>query len=951
MFLTLFTNNVLALDPPSTGNNLAENTDIPITITRTKPDTNDVEHWSEIAFKLDFFVNPGTAKNANEGDYILVDWPQDPGNAAFTPHSNLINLEKDGEVFATAEITHEGVLIVFTDVIERKYDVEGEVNIVGRITKSDTSNDNTETFTIKLNGEAKLEFTVHPSDSVITGSKDLEKYGENSGEEKILTWNLRINEDFEDTFTGDASLIDNLGTGHEIIEDTIYLQEYRLNSNGDVMSIEDYYNSLNNTNKNAFLELINHLGYTLEEIGLYPIAFCYTLDGSEMDNWFNDGMKYLVFQARDENDLSHYYSINDYLSPGSLTLNDSKTRISMVIPDNKINNHFLQLIYQTEITSATTDLIYDNEVEFTFSKNNKDSETVTDEKEIKYDNSSGSITGLDYRSIKVTKIDSENELLAGIYFEITTGSDPVLKYVAATDEHGILQADNLIAGTYYVRELSEEEAKQFDPSASYPKHLVIDPTIYEVTIGTSAETTINHEFTVTNTYQEYSSLSISKKLDGDDISADDVFEFEIILSDDTLNGTYSDVEFTNGKATIRLKGNETKLIEKLPVNITYEVNELENDLGYTPSCDSNTGTLLADEVAEVIYTNTKNKKEVGSISIKKLLAGNKVDPDKNFNFELSLSDTSINGTYGDLTFIDGVAEFILKGNEIKLANNLPIYLTYKVIEIEADKDGYVTTIENDSGTIVANQTIEVIFTNTKNEIKTKIKFSKQDVYGYDIFGASLKLKNEAGELIEEWISDGTNKKIELLPGNYILDEISAPFGYQTISEFTFSIDENNEIILKGLDSNSEIEYDEDNNIIIIKDSRIDLLSEKPISILKVDENEKPLENAILQILHKEDNGYNVLEEFETSENPSIIYLQPGEYYLKEKQAPEGYKLIEDLINFTINDDYSITLNSNNALVSSTNIRIILKNIKESPEEPKEPKTPNKPREVVNTSVK
>ena len=56
-----------------------------------------------------------------------------------------------------------------------------------------------------------------------------------------------------------------------------------------------------------------------------------------------------------------------------------------------------------------------------------------------------------------------------------------------------------------------------------------------------------------------------------------------------------------------------------------------------------------------------------------------------------------------------------------------------------------------------------------------------------------------------------------------------------------------------------------------------------------------------------------------------------------------------MISFTINNDYSITLHSNNALVSATNIRIMLKNEKQESKE--EDKKSDKKHEVVNTAAK
>jgi len=106
--------------------------------------------------------------------------------------------------------------------------------------------------------------------------------------------------------------------------------------------------------------------------------------------------------------------------------------------------------------------------------------------------------------------------------------------------------------------------------------------------------------------------------------------------------------------------------------------------------------------------------EPGNLSVAKTVAGNNGDTSKAFNFTVTLSDTGINGTFGDLTFANGVATFVLKHGESKTAVGLPAGITYTVTEAEADKDGYTTTSVNASGSIIKDDTAAVNFTNTRN---------------------------------------------------------------------------------------------------------------------------------------------------------------------------------------------------------------------------------------------
>lgn len=131
--------------------------------------------------------------------------------------------------------------------------------------------------------------------------------------------------------------------------------------------------------------------------------------------------------------------------------------------------------------------------------------------------------------------------------------------------------------------------------------------------------------------------------------------------------------------------------------------------------------------ASVAFTNTYENndtptpptpptpgKDTGSLTVSKVVAGNAGSQTADFHFTVMLSDVSINGSYGDMTFADGAATFTLKHNEQKTASGLPAGITYTVTESEANQDGYTTTATGASGNIVKDQTATAAFTNTKN---------------------------------------------------------------------------------------------------------------------------------------------------------------------------------------------------------------------------------------------
>lgn len=109
-----------------------------------------------------------------------------------------------------------------------------------------------------------------------------------------------------------------------------------------------------------------------------------------------------------------------------------------------------------------------------------------------------------------------------------------------------------------------------------------------------------------------------------------------------------------------------------------------------------------------------NVKDGGSLTVSKKVTGTAGDTDKEWNFTVTLSDTTISGTYGGMFFNNGVATFKLKHNESKTATGLPAGLNYTVTEEGADRDGYTTTYTGGTGTIQIGQTATAAFTNEKN---------------------------------------------------------------------------------------------------------------------------------------------------------------------------------------------------------------------------------------------
>ena len=99
----------------------------------------------------------------------------------------------------------------------------------------------------------------------------------------------------------------------------------------------------------------------------------------------------------------------------------------------------------------------------------------------------------------------------------------------------------------------------------------------------------------------------------------------------------------------------------------------------------------------------------GSLTVSKTVDGTGGDPESAFSFTVMLGDTSTSGTYGDMTFEDGVARFTLRHGESRTACGLPADVNYLVREDASE--GYTTSAEGASGIIVQNATAQARFVN------------------------------------------------------------------------------------------------------------------------------------------------------------------------------------------------------------------------------------------------
>ena len=132
--------------------------------------------------------------------------------------------------------------------------------------------------------------------------------------------------------------------------------------------------------------------------------------------------------------------------------------------------------------------------------------------------------------------------------------------------------------------------------------------------------------------------------------------------------------------------------------------------------DSANGLVYTNERYALMQVRVELGAATGNLAVSKVVSGDDGDQQQAFSFMIMLSDTGVNGVYGDMKFANGVASFTLKHGETKTATGLPAGIRYSVSESGAEEDGYAVTSNGASGQISADETVKAVFVNARDKI-------------------------------------------------------------------------------------------------------------------------------------------------------------------------------------------------------------------------------------------
>ncbi|HEP1438205.1 TPA: fibronectin binding protein [Streptococcus pyogenes] len=155
--------------------------------------------------------------------------------------------------------------------------------------------------------------------------------------------------------------------------------------------------------------------------------------------------------------------------------------------------------------------------------------------------------------------------------------------------------------------------------------------------------------------------------------------------------------------------------------------------------------------------------------------------------------TGYDVTYSANDIINTKREVITQqGPKLEIEETLPL---------ESGASGGTTTVEDsrpvDTLSGLSSEQGQSGDMTIEEDSATHIKFSKRDIDGKELAGATMELRDSSGKTISTWISDGQVKDFYLMSGKYTFVETAAPDGYEIATAITFTVNEQGQVTVNG----------------------------------------------------------------------------------------------------------------------------------------------------------
>ena len=331
------------------------------------------------------------------------------------------------------------------------------------------------------------------------------------------------------------------------------------------------------------------------------------------------------------------------------------------------------------------------------------------------------------------------------------------------------------------------------------------------TLGFTVEYTNND--TITNDYSTSgeAEIQVKKNLTGREWTTDDSFEFTITPVGDapafdpnTATVTNKSVDYTEsfGTVTFTEPGTYAYTVREKHKGETIDGIAYDKDDKTVTIVvvDDKKGHLVPAEGSSLLqiaeFNNPYSASGDGEILVEKVLIGRDWDNDDVFtvtvsaeegtpmpettSVEITKDSDSYTESFGPIHFTEA-GEYTYTVKETK--GNIK-----GVIYDETEYTVTIETVDDGKGNIVAAEGCEMIQVVTVTNIYIDIKVKKVDDKKEPVKGAVLAVKDEDGNIVDQWTTDGTPHEVEnLLPNTkYILTELKVPEGYDKSPDMTFT---------------------------------------------------------------------------------------------------------------------------------------------------------------------
>ncbi len=198
-------------------------------------------------------------------------------------------------------------------------------------------------------------------------------------------------------------------------------------------------------------------------------------------------------------------------------------------------------------------------------------------------------------------------------------------------------------------------------------------------------------------------LEIVKRVTGDAGDRTKAFRFHVEVPG--CEHTHSGLRFTGGRSeTFTLADGDTRIIQGLPVGVTYTV--VEEDAGadgYTTTSENATGSIAsAGDTVRATFTNHKELPP-GVLTVTNTVTGAGGDKAKAFDYVLTVADGEgdpVTGSFGGVELgADGTYAFTLTGGGSLRVEGLPGGAEARVVQTRAE--GYATSVSITGPTAIA----------------------------------------------------------------------------------------------------------------------------------------------------------------------------------------------------------------------------------------------------------